>query len=530
MTERFDQKGERVCSRAGSSGGPELALQVWHRRKWIGILVFTAVLTGVVAAVVSLPSLYRASATVLVDRQEVSEAFVRPSVTAELETRIQTIHQRVMSRARLAEVIVRLGLYPELREVVSIDQVVDRIRRDIDLRLRGVDQASGRTATIAFTLSFTGRHPQTVADVANTLAGFYVQENTDARQRQAAQTAAFLGKQLALIKEELDERERRVSEFSGQHADELRVEANAAVLDRLNARLRLNGEYQLRNLDRRDRIEDHIAGAGLSGSAGQEPTTPGAQLLKLKLERAELVRKFSAEYPDVVQVDAEIAALERHLTQAKPAGNGASAPADPEMSLNPSLAEVNRELGALKEEEALLRRSIAVYEARVEAAPAREREVEDMSREREAARERYRALLKQYEDAQLAASLEEDQNVERFRVLDPAIPPGRPAAPNRLWLAMMGLFASLACGVGAVLAVERVDTTFHTADDLRAFADIPTLATLRQVPTRAVQREKRFRAALAGCGAIAILALIAAGTHYVAGGNEQLARMAARGD
>ena len=52
---------------------------------------------------ISLPNLYRAKATVLVGRQQVSEAFVRPSVTAELETRIQTIKEEVMSRARLSE-------------------------------------------------------------------------------------------------------------------------------------------------------------------------------------------------------------------------------------------------------------------------------------------------------------------------------------------------------------------------------------------------------------------------------------------
>ena len=58
----------------------------------------------------SLPDLYRASATVFVQKQQVSEAFVTSSVTAELETRIETIHQQVMSRARLTDLICRLDL------------------------------------------------------------------------------------------------------------------------------------------------------------------------------------------------------------------------------------------------------------------------------------------------------------------------------------------------------------------------------------------------------------------------------------
>src|SRR5687767_14531980 len=91
---------------------------VWRRRKWIGIVVFIAVSAAAIAGVMSLPNLYRASATVLVERPRISEAFVRQSVTAELETRIQTIHREIMSRTRLSEVISRLGLYAEQRGVV----------------------------------------------------------------------------------------------------------------------------------------------------------------------------------------------------------------------------------------------------------------------------------------------------------------------------------------------------------------------------------------------------------------------------
>src|SRR5688500_1830566 len=150
--------------------GTDYALEVWHRRKYVAIVAFVVALVAVVAVALALPNLYRASATVLVERQQVSEAFVRPSVTAELETRIQTIHQQVMSRARLSDVITRLGLYPELRGVVPMDALVERMKVEAPLALKGVEQMSGRAATIAFTLSYSGRDPETVARVANTLA------------------------------------------------------------------------------------------------------------------------------------------------------------------------------------------------------------------------------------------------------------------------------------------------------------------------------------------------------------------------
>src|SRR5919106_1045659 len=105
-------------------------------------------------------------AKVSVEREQVSEAFVRPSVTGELETRIQMIREQVMSRARLTGLIDRFDLYPDARKSVALDMVVERMRRDIRLELKGVEQPlSGRNATIAFTISYLGREPHVVADV-----------------------------------------------------------------------------------------------------------------------------------------------------------------------------------------------------------------------------------------------------------------------------------------------------------------------------------------------------------------------------
>src|SRR5205085_1918436 len=104
--------------------------------------------------------------------------FVRPSVTAELDTRLQTIREDVMSRARLIDLIGRLDLYADVRSKVPIEALVARLRRDIELALKGVEsQMSGRASTIAFTISYNGRDPDTVARVANELAQLYVDEN-----------------------------------------------------------------------------------------------------------------------------------------------------------------------------------------------------------------------------------------------------------------------------------------------------------------------------------------------------------------
>lgn len=515
------------------SSQSDALLDAWRRRKWIAIVVFVMAFSGVVAVARSLPDLYQAATTVLVERQEVSETLVKPMVTAELETRIQTIREQVMSRTRLKELIIQLDPYPHLRGKASVDDLADRMRRDVRLDLKGVEQAIGRgPTTIAFTLSYSGRDPQMVAKVANALSAAYVQENTTSREGQASRTTQFLKAQLDEIKHELDAQEGRATQFKLQHTNELpqQVEANLGALDRLNTQLRLNGEYQIRAMERHERLEQQLAEAAVTWPKAPPTDTPAAQLLKLELKLAELRTQFSDQYPDVIRTKAEIADLTR---QVKEAGVGARLPTDakddPTRRLEVALRQVEGEVVALKKEEAFLRQVIPGYEARVENAPKRQDELQQLSSDHEITRERYETLSKRYEEAQLAESLEQGKKVEQFQILDPALPPTSPAAPNRVTLLLMGLIASLVLAFGTVVAIEKLDSSFHTVDDLRAFAAAPTLGTISLIATKTDTRRYRLRFALTTVVSIVALILIVTASNYIAVGNEQIVRRLAGG-
>ena len=196
--------------------------------------MFALPLAAAITVIIALPNLYRSTATVLVERQQVPESFVRSTVTSELETRLQTISQEILSRSRLEALITRFGLYPDLQEQTPQrgDRRADAPRHPA--RAQG-DRGEGADAlaTVAFALSYRGRDPRTVALVTNTLASFYVEENLKARERQASGTTEFLKAQLAETKKRLDEQERRVSEFKKRHLGELpqQMQANLATLE-----------------------------------------------------------------------------------------------------------------------------------------------------------------------------------------------------------------------------------------------------------------------------------------------------------
>jgi hypothetical protein len=189
------------------------------------------------------------------------------------------------------------------------------------------------------------------------------------------------------------------------------------------------------------------------------------------------------------------------------------------------LSDLDAELRTLKDEERMLRQTIVGYEQRVENAPKRQEEFQDLSSGYEANKERYDTLLKRYEEARLTESLEHSQRVEQFRILDPALPPREPAAPGRARLLVMGFVAALGLAFGAMMIAQKLDTTFHAVDELRAFVNVPTLLSIPMIITASDARRHRRRAILTAVSAVVGLTLIVAGTHYVAEGNEQISRL-----
>jgi polysaccharide chain length determinant protein (PEP-CTERM system associated) len=515
------------------------ALEMVRRRKVLALGVFAAVMAAAVSFALFLPDLYRATAIVLVDRP-VAEAFVRPAVAGELESRLHVIKQEILSRERLSGLIDRFNLYPELRKDGAIESALDRTRDDIQVEQTGPEQVSGRTKTVAFRLHYAGRDRATVADVTNAIAAFYVQQNDHIRAQEAAQTTQFLKAQLDEAKKELDRQEQSVSSYNTRHVGQLpqQFELNLASLDRLNTQLRLNGERQLRAIEERARMADDAM--ILEGTTTATPLTPAGEpdrarerLEKLKDELRMVETQFTSKHPDVQRLKDEIARIERRLP-AEPEPKEAAAPPSEatetvsrlRRSRRQSITALDAELEKLKEEETRLRASIGDVERRLQSMPARQQELSVVARDRQAAKDLYDSLLKRYEEAQLAESMEADRQGERFRILEAAVAPEGPSAPNRPFILLFGLLAAIGLAGAAVVAAEQLDTSFHSLDELKSFTSVPVLAT---VPAIADGRGRVvWRAAYVSASILIVIGLSATAAAMLARGNEDLVRLLVR--
>lgn len=456
--------GEREV--AMNRRGFETVVAMWRRRKWLATVVFLIPFAASVGVARALPDVYQSTASVLVEHQTMQERLVGSGTGSELETRLRTINQRIMSRSRLHDLILEFDLYPDLQARASVDDVVDRMRRDIAVESQIIRDPIGRDWTIALSISFRGRDPETVARVANALAAFYVEENARIRTQQSAGTTEFLRVQVEEARRQLEEHERQLSQLKG-HLPDTRADqqtSNPATLQRLNAQLREIHDQQQRAMERRDALAMRLA-----------EITGGSQSTAIAVSSAIQARQ-----------------------------------------LRDGIAEAEAELAALRDKERALRETIAASGPRTAPISRTERELQ-ITRDYEAAKQLYQSLLQRYEEAQLAERMAQDLQGRQLRILDAAVAADEPVAPRRKMIALVGLMIALGLAAGVATLAESLDSSFHTVDDLRAFTSIPVLVSIPRIITRADTRRRRVRFVLGAVAAGAGAAAVVAGSSYLAG-------------
>src|SRR3989442_10580696 len=245
----------------------------------------------------------RSTVTISGASVQVPEAFLRPTITGEVETRLQTITQEIFSRSSLEGLITRFNLYPRLRARLSTQNLVARMRNDIILVMKSDAANPGGAKMVAFTISYRGSDPVVVAEVTNTLAALFIDENLRVRSRQATGTANFLRTQLEETTKQLDVQERQVSDFNRKHMGELpqQMTANLAAIEQLSTQLRLNNDRQTLALARREALERQLADvetAPAMATASGAPDTAAARPARLRHELPELRTPYTGKSPE----------------------------------------------------------------------------------------------------------------------------------------------------------------------------------------------------------------------------------------
>jgi polysaccharide biosynthesis transport protein len=487
---------------------------VCRRRWWIGLPLF--LVWGIVWGVSWwLPSRYRSETTILVDAPKVPEQYVASNVAPDLQVRLQTLTQQILSRTRLQHIIDDFNLYVAERVRLSPDELIERMRTDINVELI---QSATKQLT-AFKISYSAPSGRVAQAVTSRLTSLFIAENLHASASQSADTTQFLEDQLQKARTGLEQQGKRLDKFKTAYGGQLptQMQTNMQILSGINTRLGQSNDALNRAEQQKSYFNSLLTRAIGGTDLASTPSELDAQLSRLKAQLADLQAQYTDRHPDVVRLRDQISKAEKLRVQMEGDLVNAKRNQGANGQQPPSIAHIESELKAAeleikdhKGEIADFQAQIQDYQARLNSTPLREQRLVELSRDYDQARTYYESLLTKTNASGLATNLEKQQQGKQFRVLDPPILPVKPYWPNRMMLSLAGLGIGLAVGAATTYVVDKLDDGIHRDTEVEGLSKGPILVA---IPPLRTPREVRMRSwriwGEALCAAV-IVAVIAA--------------------
>lgn len=477
-------------------GTQEMNLQdilgMLRRRMWW--IIVPAVALPIASYLISgtLPYRYTSSTLVLVEQQKVPDSFVKSTVTEQLNTRLATMQEQILSRTRLQPILERFGLFKEDVGKVPMEDLVDRLRKHIAVAPIQANVGLG------FTISFTADNPRLAQQVCAEITSMFIEENLKAREQISQGTTDFLSNQLDDAKRKLDEMDAKLAAFKQRYMGQLpgQESNNVQMINTLNTQLDATTQQLGRAQQDRTYLTSMLAqqeaqwkqmrAQSVQGTPVATPHDLEQQIATLQANLTALESRYTDEYPDVVKTKAQLAALQKKLEASK------AVPASPDTPKDSSTLPVPKELLALRlqakmlddtikakaAEQVRLQGEVRKYEAKLQLAPAVEEQYKGLTRDHETALQFYNQLLSKKSESEMATDLEKRQQGEQFKVMDPPNLPERPTFPNRPAFAIGGGVAGLAIGVGIAFLLEMKEKVIRSERDVELFLHLPTLVAV----------------------------------------------------
>jgi len=460
------------------------------RRHWVLILVLTLIGPALAYGVSRfLPSRYKSQTLVLVEPQSISPDIVPRVDVVSVSQRLAGMKSQILSRSRLEPVIRQFGLYSEDINRKSMDELVGRLQRVIDVTPVQPMTETGSRELPGFYVSVTLDNPRTAQGVCTAITSMFIEENLGIQEQHSEQTTEFLSQQLAEAKADLDAQDAKLAAFKSRYIGSLPddEQTNLNLLTGLTSQLDAATQGLARAQQDKSFAESMLTqqiAAWQASQGGHNPETLEQQLVALQAQLANLKASYTDDYPDVIKAKADVAAMQEKIAESenvKSATDQASAqkPTVEPAQITQWRAQVHTADQLIAEktkEQEQIKQQIKLYQSRVQASPMVEQQYKELTRGYQTALASYDDLLKKRDASAMSQSLNQQQQGDQFRVLDPANLPDKPSFPNRQLFALGGLAGGLAAGLGITFLLEMQDKSLRTERDVEFALRLPVLA------------------------------------------------------
>src|SRR5215472_10188969 len=148
------------------------------RRRWVLITVF-AVIGAPLAYGISrfLAPKYTSQTLVLVERPAVSPTIIAQVDTTSIGERLASMKPQILSRTRLEPIIRQFGLYSGDIDKVSMDELVERLQKAIDVAPVSPMAGTEVGSLPGFYINVELSDPRMAQQVCTTVTSMFIEEN-----------------------------------------------------------------------------------------------------------------------------------------------------------------------------------------------------------------------------------------------------------------------------------------------------------------------------------------------------------------
>jgi capsular exopolysaccharide synthesis family protein len=469
--------------------------QMLLKRRWLVLGIMASGLALALLVTLLTPPVYRASATLQIDREAMQIVLVEGVTSGEASGGdfFQTQYELLKSRALAERVTNKLHLAnsPALANVAGrswVDRVLHSLRpekaaapgggdstRAVQVVQRGLEVEPIRNSRLV-RLSYSSGDPRLSAKIANAFAAEFIAQQLDHKLDASSYAKKYLEDQLRDTKAKLEQSERALVAYAQKEKIVSTGDGPSLVAQNLGA---LNS--QLADAQgARIRAEARLRGATSAKGAGLPAdmlTDSNVRILQqqkatLQGEYQQKLQVFKPDYPEMKQLQGQIDAVDRQITAA----------------LGDVRASVRSEYEAALAQESLLTQELASLRGQTLNVDSHSIEYNILKREADTNRQLYDALLQRYKEIGVAT----DVGSNNVSIVDRALPPAgryKPSLPLNLGI---GLLLGAILGALAAFALEFLDQTLKTPHDvehrlrLPVFGIIPKLKK-QEVPAQALR-------------------------------------------
>lgn len=372
----------------------------------------------------------------------------------------------------------------DLEEAERLSDYVDDLQENL-----GVEPVKETRLTVRETrlidISYRLTEPRLAAKIVNTIADTFVDQNKEKKNETSNTTGSYLEKRIAELQSTNRSKEEQLINYAKSHQI-LSLDANQnTVVERLEG---LNKQLLVAENERKlaeaaykasqqPGAAEALAEGGINErevpSATKLTTDAQLKLADLKQKRAELLVENTEKWPAVKEIDKQIAALEKLMSDARSRAT---------RIVTTNLATRYRQ--ALSTEEALRK---AYDQQRAETLTQNEAAVNYRIIQQEI--ETNKSLL----DGLLQRTKENDVVMtgtpNNIRVVDYAIPQKKPVGPKRAMIIGLSLLLALGCGVGLAFLIEYLDDSIRSTEDVENLLHLPSVGV---IPLLDTPKQKRL--------------------------------------